>query len=342
MPNPAVNPDFDGIWKDALTRWLPGCVELFWPDVHGQVDWRVAPVLLDKELQSLRKINKRGVRHVDHLAQVQLHGGGVALLLIHIEIQAGIINHDLAHRMLAYRFRLMEKHPRHSHFSCAILLDRAHGPDTESYRAAVGNNELLFTFPVINLAKWAARADELHRIAPTNPFAVVILAQLACRATQASAKSRLVSKLELAKLLKYWGYDIDLRTSLLRIIDSLLLLPEELDNDFFNTLTQIEDEQTMAYITSIERIYWQRHIDERKQGWLEEGLSKGEQLGLAKGEQLGQRHGAANVLQTLLQQKFGTLPDWAADQIHQADTGTLQRWALNVLSAETLQAVFEQ
>ncbi|MBC2768296.1 hypothetical protein GTU67_00005, partial [Pusillimonas sp. 7-48] len=198
----------------------------------------------------------------------------------------------------------------------------------------VGSNELLFTFPVINLAKWAARADELHRIAPANPFAVVILAQLACRATQASAQSRLVSKLELAKLLKYWGYDVDQRTGLLRIIDSLLLLPEELDNDFFNTLTQIEDEQTMAYITSIERIYWQRHIDENKQGWLEEGLSKGEQL--------GQRHGAANVLQTLLQQKFGTLPDWATDQIHQADTSTLQRWAINVLNAQTLQAVFEQ
>lgn len=334
MSNPAVNPDFDGIWKDALTRWLPDCIELFWPEVHAQVNWHIAPVLLDKELQSLRKINKRGVRYVDHLAQVQLHGGGTALLLIHIEVQAGAVSRDLAQRMLVYRFRLMEKHPRHSHFSCAILLDRAHGADIESYRAALGSNELLFTFPVINLAKWAARTEELHRIAPANPFAVVTLAQLACRATQASAESRLVSKLELAKLLKYWGYGVDQRIGLLRIIDSLLLLPEWLDNDFFNTLTQIEDEQTMAYITSIERIYWQRHIDENKQGWLEEGLSKGEQL--------GQRHGAANVLQTLLQQKFGTLPEWATDQIHQADTNTLQRWAINVLNAQTLQAVFEQ
>ena len=50
MSNPAVNPDFDGIWKDALTRWLPDCIELFWPEVHAQIDWQVAPVLLDKEL----------------------------------------------------------------------------------------------------------------------------------------------------------------------------------------------------------------------------------------------------------------------------------------------------
>ena len=202
MSNPAVNPDFDGIWKDALTRWLPDCIALFWPEVHVQIDWHIAPVLLDKELQSLRKINKRGVKYVDHLAQVQLRGGSMALLLIHIEVQAGSVSPNLAQRMMMYRFRLMEKHPRHRHFSCAILLDRAHGADTERYRAAVGNNELLFTFPVINLAKWAARTDELRDIAPKNPFAVVILAQLACRATQASAESRLVSKLELAKLLK--------------------------------------------------------------------------------------------------------------------------------------------
>ncbi|ROT44313.1 hypothetical protein [Pusillimonas sp. NJUB218] len=186
MTDAATNPDFDGIWKDALTRWQPDCVELFWPDVHAQVDWHAAPVLLDKELQSLRKINKRGVRHVDH-------------------------------------------------FSCAILLDRTDVADTESYRAAVGSNELLFTFPVINLAKWAAQADELHRIAPANPFAVVILAQLACRATQASAESRLVSKLELAKLLKYWGYYVGRRINLLRIIDSLLILPQVMEDAFMTS-----------------------------------------------------------------------------------------------------------
>ncbi|MBC2771192.1 hypothetical protein GTU67_14945, partial [Pusillimonas sp. 7-48] len=195
----------------------------------------------------------------------------------------------------------------------------------------VGSNELLFTFPVINLAKWAARADELHRIAPANPFAVVILAQLACRATQTSAESRLVSKLELAKLLKYWGYDVGQRINLLRIIDSLLILPKAMEDTFMTTLTtQIEEPQAMTFISNIERYYLQRHIDENKQGWLEEGLSKGE------------RHGAADVLHAQLQQKFGTLPDWAADLIHQADTNTLQRWAINVLSAQTLQAVFEQ
>ncbi|WP_123661255.1 hypothetical protein [Pusillimonas sp. NJUB218] len=82
----------------------------------------------------------------------------------------------------------------------------------------------------------------------------------------------------------------------------------------------------MTFISNIERYYLQRHIDERKQGWLDEGSAKG----------------AADVLQTLLQQKFGRLPDWASDRIHQANTSTLQRWALNVLSAETLQGVFEQ
>src|SRR5690606_22488169 len=28
-------PYFDGAWKEALTRWLPGCLLLFWPDIHA-------------------------------------------------------------------------------------------------------------------------------------------------------------------------------------------------------------------------------------------------------------------------------------------------------------------
>jgi len=37
---------------------------------------------------------------------------------------------------------------------------------------------------------------------------------------------------------------------------------------------------------------------------------------------------------------FGPLPDWALARIAQADTEALQQWALNVLQAERLEAVF--
>jgi hypothetical protein len=317
-PEP-VNPHFDGIWKDALTRWFPECLLLFWPQVHEQINWAVAPVFLDKELQSLRRITKRDTQFVDQLAQVQLRDGATALLLIHLEVQAGSVGRELPWRMLRYSVRLLEKHPKHKHFSCAILLDRAEGPMAEVFDANMISSQLRFTFPVVNLASWAQRTEELHILAASNPFAVVVLAQLACRATRPD-KTRLVTKLELAKLLKLWGYGSEQRVNLLRTIDSMLLLPQELDDSYFETLTQIEDEQTMHFISSIERIYWNRKMAEREQGWEKQGVS--------------------SVLRAQLKQKFGALPDWAETRLNEADTATLNQWAINVLQADTLEAVF--
>ena len=221
--------------------------------------------------------------------------------------------------MLRYSVRLLEKHPRHKHFSCAILLDRAKGPMAEVFDANMINSQLRFSFPVVNLASWAEHLEKLYALAATNPFAVVVLAQLACRATQPD-ETRLVTKLELAKLLKLWGYGSEQRNNILRIIDSLLILPDPLEEDYYEHLTRIEDEQAMHYISGIERIYWNRKMAEREQGWEKQGVS--------------------SVLRAQLKQKFGALPDWAETRLNEADTATLNQWAINVLQADTLEAVF--
>ena len=200
---------------------------------------------------------------------------------------------------------------------------------SEVFDADMISSQLRFTFPVVNLASWAQRLEKLHLLAANNPFAVVVLAQLACRATRPD-ETRLVTKLELAKLLKLWGYGSEQRVNLLRTIDSMLLLPQELDDSYFETLTQIEDEQTMHFISSIERIYWTRKMAEREKDWESNGVRKGEV------------QGAISVLRTLLKQKFGSLPDWAEARLTEADTATLNQWAINVLQADTLEAVFTE
>jgi hypothetical protein len=43
----------------------------------------------------------------------------------------------------------------------------------------------------------------------------------------------------------------------------------------------------------------------------------------------------------MLELKFGALPPWAQDRIAQADAETIECWAVNLLEAETLEAVFE-
>ena len=332
--------DFDAAWKEALHLWLPDCLRLFWPDIHAQINWSIAPVFLKTELGNLQKTLQPNPRYVDQLAQVRLKQGPRALLLIHIEVQTRSAGRTLALRMLRYHNRLFERHPKHTHFPCAILLDRKRGPDMEEIRIPVLGGDHTFKFPVVNLAAWGYRRAELHAIAPTNPFAVVVLAQLTSRATRPDRR-RLVSKLELAKLLKYWGYSADQRFDLMQIIDALLTLPEALEEAFYDAALHIEDERNMERLNSFQRVRLRRERRAAEEIGIQKGLQQGLARGLEKGLQQGSHTGIAGVLHAMLQQKFGDLPDWVNHRLQQADTVVLHQWALRFVNAESLQEVFD-
>lgn len=80
----------------------------------------------------------------------------------------------------------------------------------------------------------------------------------------------------------------------------------------------------MQQLNSLQRVRLRRE----KAASLEAGMVKG----MAKG--------VATLLQILLKQKFGAVPDWAAVRIAQADADTVQQWGLNVLNAERIEDVF--
>ena len=147
----------------------------------------------------------------------------------------------------------------------------------------------------------------------------------------------MVSKLELAKLLKYWGYNADQRFNLMQIIDALLTLPEPLEEAFCQEALHIEDEQNMERLNSFQRVRLRRERREAE----EIGIQKGLQQGLQQGLRQGSHTGIAGVLHAMLQQKFGDLPDWVNQRLQQADTVVLQQWALRFVNAESLQDVFD-
>ncbi|MCK9506796.1 MAG: DUF4351 domain-containing protein [Pigmentiphaga sp.] len=316
---PDLTPDFDGIWKIALQTWLPQCLALFWPATHEKINWRVPPVFLDKELQRIARTLKKGEKRLDVLAQLALKQGGKVLLLLHLEVQAGRIELSFPKRMFHYRIRLFERYPQHALLSCAIYLDRDQGDEQGVFQQGGFGDDLTFRFPVINLARWRHRMAELENLASDNPFAAVILAQLTSRATEPD-RHRLASKLHLARQLKKWRYDEDTRLVVFQLMDGLLTLPDPLDEDFFDHLDAHEDTDMMEQLNSLQRVRLRR----------EKAASKLE----------GKQEGSANVLLSLLQRKFGTLPDWANTRVHSADAEVLQTWALRVLDADRLETVF--
>ena len=158
-------------------------------------------------------------------------------------------------------------------------------------------------------------------------------------------QTRLVSKLELAKLLKYWGYRVEQRFQLMLVIDALLTLPEPLENAFHDAAQHIEDEHTMERLNSFQRVRLRRERQAAEeigmQKGLQAGLAKGIQQGIEQGIEQGAHTGIAYMLQAQLQQKFGDLPEWINQRLRQADTAVLQHWGVRFVHAQSLHDVFE-
>ncbi len=45
--------DYDNPWQEVLERHFRECLALCLPQAHAEIDWRQAPVFLDKELRQV-------------------------------------------------------------------------------------------------------------------------------------------------------------------------------------------------------------------------------------------------------------------------------------------------
>ncbi|MET4162461.1 hypothetical protein ABIE61_002320, partial [Marinobacterium sp. MBR-111] len=111
------------------------------------------------------------------------------------------------------------------------------------------------------------------------------------------------------------------------VIDWMIQLPSSLNATFLNTIYAIEEDKNMPYINTAERV------------GLEKGRHEGELIGIQKGEQIGILRNQRETALTLLELKFGALPDWATEMIRQADATKLDAWTRGVLTAESLEAL---
>ncbi|MDX9722742.1 MAG: DUF4351 domain-containing protein [Myxococcota bacterium] len=122
-------------------------------------------------------------------------------------------------------------------------------------------------------------------------------------------------KLELCRGLYGKGYSRADVLSLFRVLDWLLVLPEDLETSFWDSLSAHEEEQQMPYLAKFERKAIQKGI--------EEGIEKGQR----------------GVVRRLLTRRFGALPTWAQERLDQGSAAQLELWAERILDEETLEAV---
>ena len=105
-------------------------------------------------------------------------------------------------------------------------------------------------------------------------------------------------------------------------------LPEWLTNQIWQELETIEENKKVQYITSVERI------------GIAKGMATGMAKGVEKGRVEGRVEGQSRLLRRQLERRFGVLPSWATEQLANASEQQLEAWGEAILTAPTLEAVF--
>ncbi len=306
--------DYDSPWKEALERYFPQFMQLLFPVAHAEIDWSCGHEFLDTELQKLLPDSDTGRKHADKLVKVYTLAGVETWVLIHVEIQARAGN-DFNERMYRYNYHLADRYPGRDITSFAVMTNQRDCEHLGDYQKKRWGTTLTFSFPVINLQSWRDDFTQLEN--SDNPFSLVILAQLVAHNVK-DDRRKFNAKFHLIRLLYRRGYDKTDIYYLLKFIDWMLLLPDDLALQLVDEVNKIEESEKMPYVTTFERF----------------AMERGEARGIVLGE--------AQTLLKQLKLKFGSVTDWAEEKINSADKAQLDIWVERILTAETIEALFEE
>ncbi len=242
--------DYDSPWKEVLERYFKDFMAFFFPQAYDGIDWSRGYEFLDKELQQVVRDAELGCRLVDKLIKVWRKNGEEAWVAIHIEVQ-GQVDTEFPERLYVYNYRLFDRYKRKVVTLAVLADDRATWrPDEFGYE--LWGCEVSLKFPVVKLLDYEARVNELEE--SENPFAVVVLAHLKTLSTRRKPDIRFQWKVSLVKMLYERGYSREDILELFRFIDWVMVLPEDLEQQFTEIVEKYEEERKMQYVTSVERI----------------------------------------------------------------------------------------
>ncbi len=164
--------------------------------------------------------------------------------------------------MFSYNLRIFDKFGKPA-ISLAILCDADPNWRPNQYNYNYPNTRLNFEFGTVKLLDYQNRWAELEK--SDNPFATVVMAHLKTQQTSKKPGDRKTWKFSLIRRLYEQGLqEKDIR-NLYRFIDWVMILPKALEAEFWEEFKQFEQERTMSYVTTGERIGYERGRQEGEQ-----------------------------------------------------------------------------
>jgi hypothetical protein len=325
--------DMDSPWKDILHVYFQEFMVFCFPEIAEKIDWTKAPEFLDKEFLKICKNAKIGSRHADKLIKVHLISGELRLILCHLEIQS-YVEDIFPERMFIYRYRTWDIY-RLPILSIAVLIDNKPNWRPDCYKQECFGSFIEMHYRVIKLLDYRSKKKELE--AMSNPFAIMVLAQLAVLKSKKNPRSRLYLKTSLTRALYKKVKNKEDILNIYSAIDWLITLPQAFEAKYEQIIESIEEEYCVRYITShvtnIERRGMQRGI--------EKGIEKGIKKGIEQGVQQGIQKGWAGALLQLLENRFEEVPKDYQEILLQLNEKEIRLLINRVNNANAIAEIFE-
>ena len=325
----------DLAWKLLLSRRLRAVLAELFPDVHALIDWSQQYYLPDKSLPPAAADSRTGERDPDFVALAALLDGSQAC--IHVEVQC-TRQARFAERMALYHARLRDRFARPV-ISLALL-----GDPSPTWRPAFVTDLRLgcgtiFQFKSCKLLDYRVSGGD--PLQSCDPVAMALKAHLIALATHRRVELRCQAKFDLLRRIHERRVKSRELNELQKIIDWMLPLPAEwqrrliMDIDEFILEHEKEDKNSLNYM--LPKLILNRH---KKQAEAE-GWAKGEAEGKAEGEALGLAAGQRQTLKLQLAIQFGHLPATLDRALERADSPQLERLAIALLDAESLEGALQ-
>jgi hypothetical protein len=320
MPNPTPPARYDSPWKAALTHAFADFMAFFFPDLYAQINWSTRPNFRDNELLGIGFGDTPSGLIADKLVEVRLHDGRVQLALIHIEVQAQR-DASLARRVLDYNYRIFKEYGQPV-ASLVLLADADLNWHPREFHTELMGTVMGISFPTAKLLDYADRADALQAL--DNPFAWVTLAHLRTQQARHDPDALYAAKWQLTWLLFQHRWSRKRILVLFDVINWMMVLPEAYQDRYWQAIVQLEEERKMKWISPLEQSF----------------INKGLQKGLEQGLERGRKEGAAALLERLLTQRFGPLPQAVRNKLAKADVERIEAWSDVLPEAQSLEQLF--
>ncbi len=217
--------EYDKSWKEVVTYLFNPFVAFFIPELYEQIDWKIPPEFLEKELHNAKNI-KKSKRIVDKLVKVQLKNGEEKWIFIHIEFQTDG-SKIIGLRMYEYYQLIRERYGKEV-VALVIYTGRSIPKQPNIYQQKYFGTGITYEFNSYAVVE----QNEEELLNNNNPFALVVLANLYLHKTKGNNEKRYEFKTKLYELAKNRNYNLDDFTKLLIFVTELVKLPFLLEQKF--------------------------------------------------------------------------------------------------------------